>query len=212
MKAYRTVLLATVVFIAIGISFWLYGPAIDAWTMRLVNQADGHPWRTGLLLAVLLGSDIILPIPSSLASVACGLILGFWGGLLTSFIGMTVSTVLGYALGYIASPAATRLIGKAEQAQMRAFYDRMGLWALLALRPVPMLAETSVLFSGLARESFPKVVWVTALGNLTVSTVYAGIGAWGKLSDSFFPAFAAAIAVSGLMLLLCRKKTFSGQK
>lgn len=212
MKAYRTVLLAFLVLVAIGVSFWLYGSAIDAWTMRLINQADGHPWRTGLLLVVLLGSDIILPIPSSLASVACGLILGFWGGLLASFIGMTVSTVLGYALGYIASPAATRLIGKAEQEQMRAFYDRIGLWALLALRPVPMLAETSVLFSGLARESFPKVVWVTALGNLTVSIVYAAIGAWGKLSDSFFPAFGAAIMISGLMLLLCRKKTLSGQK
>jgi uncharacterized membrane protein YdjX (TVP38/TMEM64 family) len=207
MKAYRTYLLATIVFVAIGVSFWLYGSAIDAWTMRLINQADAHPWRTGLLLVVLLGSDIVLPIPSSLASVACGLILGFWGGVLASFTGMMVSTVLGYGLGYIASPATTKLIGKAEQEQMRSFYDRLGIWTLLALRPVPMLAEMSVLFSGLARESFPKVMWVTAIGNLTVSIVYAGIGAWGKLSDSFFPAFAASIAASGLLLLICRKRT-----
>jgi uncharacterized membrane protein YdjX (TVP38/TMEM64 family) len=212
MKAYRTMVLVLFVLVAIGVSFWLYGPAIDAWTMRLVNQADIHPWRTGLLLVLLLGSDIILPIPSSLASVACGLTLGFWGGLLASFIGMTVSTILGYALGYVASPVTMRMIGKVEQEQMRVFYDRMGLWALLALRPVPMLAETSVLFSGLARHSFGKVMGVTALGNLTVSAVYAAIGAWGKLSDSFFPAFGAALAVSGLMLLLCRKKTFPSQK
>jgi uncharacterized membrane protein YdjX (TVP38/TMEM64 family) len=207
MKAYRTYLLAAIVFVAIGVSFGLYGPAIDAWTMRLINQADAHPWRTGLLLVVLLGSDIVLPIPSSLASVACGLILGIWGGVLASFTGMTASTVLGYALGYIASPATTKLIGKAEQEQMRSFYDRLGIWTLLALRPVPMFAEMSVLFSGLARESFPKVMWVTAIGNLTVSIVYAAIGAWGKLSDSFFPAFVASIAVSGLMLLICRKRT-----
>ena len=206
MKAYRTYLLATIVFVAIGVSFWLYGPAIDAWTMRLVNQADAYPWRTGLLLVILLGSDILLPIPSSLASVACGLVLGFWGGVLASFTGMMASTVLGYALGYITSPATTKLIGKAEQEQMRAFYDRLGIWMLLALRPVPMFAEISVLFSGLARESFPKVLWVTAIGNLTVSIVYAAIGAWGKRSDSFFPAFAASIVVSGFMLLVCRKK------
>ncbi|MEI6647453.1 MAG: VTT domain-containing protein [bacterium] len=206
MKAYRTYLLASVVFVAIGVSFYLYGPAIDAWTMRLVNQAYAHPWRAGLLLVALLASDIVLPIPSSLASVACGLALGFWGGMLASFAGMMISTVLGYALGYVASPATTKLIGKNEQEQMRAFYGRFGLWMLLALRPVPMFAEMSVLFSGLARESFPKVLWVTALGNLTVSVVYAAIGAWGKLTDSFFPAFAASIAVSGLMLLICKKR------
>lgn len=206
MKAYRTYLLATVVFIAIGVSFWLYGPAIDAWTMRIVNQSYAHPWIVGLLLTALLASDIVLPIPSSLASVACGLALGFWGGTLASFIGMMLSTVLGYSLGYIASPATTKLIGKAEQEQMRSFYDKLGIWMLLALRPVPMFAEMSVLFSGVAREPFPKVLWVTAIGNLTVSVVYAAIGAWGKLADSFFPAFAASIAVSGLMLLICRKK------
>ena len=133
--------------------------------------------------------------------------LGLLGRVLASFTGMMASTVLGYALGYITSPATTKLIGKAEQEQMRAFYDRLGIWMLLALRPVPMFAEMSVLFSGLARESFPKVLWVTAIGNLTVSVVYAALGAWGKLSDSFFPAFAASIAVSGLMLLICRKRT-----
>lgn len=207
MKAYRTYLLATVVFVAIGVSFWLYGPAIDAWTMRLINQADVHPWMAGLLLVALLASDIVLPIPSSLASVACGLALGFWGGMLASFTGMMISTVLGYTLGYVASPATTKLTGKAELEQMRVFYDRFGIWMLLALRPVPMFAEMSVLFSGLARESFPRVLWVTALGNLTVSFVYAAIGAWGKRSDSFFPAFAASIAVSGLVLLICRKRT-----
>lgn len=206
MKAYRTYLLASVVFVAIGVSFYLHGPAIDAWTMQLVSQTSVHPWKVGILLMALLASDIVLPIPSSLVSVTCGLVLGFWGGMLASFTGMMVSTVLGYALGYVASPATTKWIGKAEQEQMRAFYDRLGLWMLLALRPVPMFAEMSVLFSGLAREPFAKVLGVTALGNLTGSIVYAAIGAWGKRSDSFFPAFAASLAVSGLMLLIFRKR------
>jgi len=207
MKAYRTYFLALIVLVAIGISFWLYGPAIDAWTQGVIRQADAHPWQTGAWLTALLASDILLPVPSSLASVACGLTLGFWGGMLASFLGMTVSTIVGYWVGYAVSGQATRWMGEKEKGAMAALYDRYGPWMLLALRPVPMLAETSVLFSGFVRQPFVKVVFVTSLGNLVVSAVYAAIGSWGKATYSFLLAFAAAIAVSGLMMLLGRNNS-----
>lgn len=210
MKAYRTSLLAFLILVAIGVSFWLYGPAIDAWTKRVIEGAAAHPWQTGSWLTALLASDILLPVPSSLASVACGMALGFWGGTLASFLGMSISTVLGYLLGYAVSGQANRWIGEREKGTMRALYDRYGLWMLLAFRPVPMLAETSVLFSGFIRQPFTRVMLVTSLGNLVVSAVYAAIGSWGKVTESFFPAFGAAIAVSGLMMWFGRKKALRG--
>ena len=211
MVAYiRTTLLALLVLVLIGVSFWLYGPAIDAWTDRTIDLAEEYPWQAAGWLTALLASDILLPVPSSLASVACGLALGFWGGLAASFLGMTISTILGYLLGVAASGKATRWLGEREKTMMAAFYDRYGLWMLLALRPVPMLAETSVLFSGVARQPFLHVIGVASLGNLTVSAVYAAIGTWGKVTDSFFPAFGAAILVSGLLMLMCKKRGVQG--
>jgi uncharacterized membrane protein YdjX (TVP38/TMEM64 family) len=207
MKAYRTSLLAFLILLAIGVSFWLYGPAIDAWTESVIKLADKHPWQAGAWLTGLLASDILLPVPSSLASVACGLTLGFWGGTLASFLGMTVSTVAGYLLGYAASGQATRCLGEREKASMSSLYERYGLWMLLALRPIPMLAETSLLFSGFVRQPFAKVLLVTSVGNLVVSAVYAAIGSYNKLTHSFLPAFAAAIAVSGLLMWLARTKS-----
>lgn len=210
MKLKRTVLLIVVVLSAIGISFWFYGAAIEAWTKRLVEQAATHQIETGLVLSAMLASDILLPIPSSLASVACGFSLGFWGGTLASFVGMTLSTLAGYGLGYMASGASTRWIGEREKILMAGFFERYGVWVLLALRPVPMLAETSVLFSGLVRQPFPKVMGMTALGNLTVSAVYAAIGTWGKDTNSFFPAFGAAMLVAGALMWFGRKtRSFS---
>lgn len=206
----RTILLALLVLVLIGVSFWLYGPALDAWTERVIDLADKHPWQAGAWLTGLLASDIVFPVPSSLASVACGYALGFWGGTLASFLGMSVSTVAGYLLGYAASGKANRCLGEREKAMMVSFYDRYGLWMLLALRPVPMLAETSILFSGFVRQPFAKVMAVTAIGNLVVSAVYALIGSLNKLTHSFLPAFAAAILVSGLLLLICRKKGLQG--
>jgi 3-dehydroquinate synthase len=204
----RTILLALLVLVLIGVSFWLYGPAIDAWTDRVIQQASSHPWQAAGWLTALLASDILLPVPSSLASVACGLALGFWGGLAASFLGMTISTILGYWLGFAVSGKASRWLGEREKTMMEAFYDRYGLWMLLALRPVPMLAEASVLFSGVARQPFLHVMGVAALGNLTVSAVYSAIGTWGKVTDSFFPAFGAALLVSGILLLVCKKRGF----
>lgn len=204
----RTTLLALLILVLIGVSFWLYGPAIDAWTDRVIQQASAHPWQAAGWLTALLASDIFLPVPSSLASVACGLALGFWGGLAASFLGMTVSTILGYWLGFAASGKTNRWLGEQEKAMMARVYERYGLWMLLALRPVPMLAETSVLFSGVARQPFLHVLGVASFGNLTVSAVYAAIGSLGMKTDSFFLAFAAALVVSGLLMLISRKKGF----
>jgi hypothetical protein len=57
-----------------------------------------------------------------------------------------------------------------------------------------------------ARQPFLHVIGIASLGNLTVSAVYAAIGTWGKVTDSFFPAFGAAIAVSGILMLVCKKR------
>jgi uncharacterized membrane protein YdjX (TVP38/TMEM64 family) len=201
---YRTLLLVLAVFALIIAPFCLFGASVDAWTGRLLQQASEHPWAAGALLAALLATDIVLPVPSSLASTACGLALGFAGGACASFLGMGVSALAGYALGRCAAPSARRLIGEREAVLLDAFLRRHGVWMLLALRPVPVLAEASVLFSGVVRLPFGRVLAAAAAGNAGVSLVYAAIGAWGRVADSFLPAFAASMALSGLALAVIR--------
>ncbi len=201
----RALALLACVAVAIIVPFCLFGPAIDAWTDRLLLQADAHRWATGAALTLLLATDIVLPVPSSLASTACGLTLGFAGGALASFLGMSLSAAAGYALGRSVSGAARRLIGQRESELLAAFHRRHGAWMLLALRPVPVLAEASVLFSGLVRQPLPGVVAATALGNAGVSLAYAAVGAWGRISDSFLPAFGASLLLSGVALAVMRR-------
>ncbi len=201
----RTACLLTLVLLAIIVPFCLFGTSVNAWTDRLIAQASTHRLTAGALLTALLAVDIVMPVPSSLVSTACGLALGFLGGTLASFIGMTISATAGYFIGrYAAAPAET-LIGKDEVALLNSFTARHGVWVLLALRPVPVLAEASVLFSGLSRQPLPRVLAVTALGNLAVSAVYAAVGVWGRLSDSFLLAFGASMLLSGLLMLWLRR-------
>lgn len=203
---YKTLALLACVLAAILVPFFLFGARIDAWTDALLRRAGERPWAAAALLTALLASDIVLPVPSSLASTACGLVLGFAGGALASFVGMGLSAAAGYALGRCAAPAARRLIGAGEAAALEAFHRRHGVWMLLALRPVPVLAEASVVFSGLVRQPLPGAAAAAALGNAGCSLVYAGVGAWGRLSDSFLPAFGASVALSGLALLALRRR------
>jgi uncharacterized membrane protein YdjX (TVP38/TMEM64 family) len=205
----RTLFLLAIVFAGIILPFCLFGDRISAWTDESLRQAHAHPVLTGVLLVSLLAADIVLPVPSSLASTACGMALGFLGGALASFLGMSVSTACGYALGACASRPVRALIGESEADRLQAFHARYGLWMLLALRPVPVLAEASILFSGATRQPLPGVVAATSLGNLAVSAAYAAVGAWGRASDSFLPAFAASLILSGLCMLLLRRKRVS---
>ena len=207
---YRTLSLLVAVMSAIIVPFLLYGETINAWTGGLIERAETNRLMTGLLLSLLLASDILVPVPSSLVSTACGMTLGFLGGLCASFVGMSVTTVAGYVIGRYASAPAEKLIGKNEVEMFRAFQQRHGVWLLLAMRPVPVLAEASVVFSGLSRQSFAEVLSVTALGNLAVSAVYAAVGVWGKLSDSFIPAFAASMVLSGILMGWMRLRSRAG--
>ncbi len=202
----RTILLFSMVTFCVIIPFIIWGGEIDRWTMHLIKEGDTHPVRTGLILAALLASDIIMPIPSSIASTACGLILGFAYGTLTSFVGMSISTAAGYLIGRFAAPLAVRILGEGENAALKSFHRRHGLWMLLAMRPVPVMAEASVIFAGLARMPPGGVMKATILGNLLVSTLYAAVGSFGRLQSSTFTAFALAVLLSAVMMLVSRAK------
>lgn len=202
----RTLFLLTAVCLAVIVPFCFYGERVNAWTGQLIGQAEAHRFAVGAALTLLLASDILMPVPSSLASTACGMTLGFLGGAAASFIGMTVSAAAGYLIGRYASGAANRMIGADETAMLKTFQERQGVWVLLALRPVPVLAEASVVFSGLSRQPFPQMLAVTSLGNAAVSLVYAAVGAWGRLSDSFLPAFGASMLLSGVFFFGLRRR------
>lgn len=203
---WRTATLIVGVALAIILPFLLAGARINAWAETVIAQSGQNRLLAGFLLAGLLAADILVPVPSSLVSTACGMALGFWAGTLASFAGMSITTAAGYLMGRYAAAPVGRLIGAPEFAMLEAFHRRHGVWLLLALRPVPVLAEASVVFSGVSRLPAARVAAVTALGNAAVSAVYAAIGVWGTCSDSFIPAFLVAMALSGIMMAILRKR------
>ena len=77
---------------------------------------------------------------------------------------------------------------------------KYGAWAVVISRPVPVLAEASVIAAGLTGMHFGKFCLLTSLANLGISAAYVFSGG----GDSFLLAFAGAIGLPFIALLLAR--------
>ena len=72
-------------------TFFLWGERIDAWTQKVVEKAADDKTLVAVILFLVLASDIFLPVPSNIASTACGLVLGPVLGFAVSFLAMSAS-------------------------------------------------------------------------------------------------------------------------
>ncbi|MFO7937660.1 MAG: hypothetical protein R6V06_08670 [Kiritimatiellia bacterium] len=86
---------------------------------------------------------------------------------------------------------------------------KYGRWLVLAMRPVPVLAEASLLFAGIARQHFGRTMTTALIGNLVVSAIYAAVGAFGKLKENTLIAFTVSVLLSGIMMLASKRSSRS---
>ena len=202
----RTGALLVGVCVVIIVPFILWEEPIEAF-FQVFGALEGQArWLSAAILFGALALDIFLPVPSSLVSTLFGMLLGVGWGWLGSFLAMNVSAAIGYWLGARGSALARRALGEAESALLTGFFARRGPMALVALRAVPVLAEASCLFAGMARAPVGKSALALLLGNAAVSLMYALVGAWGREVDAMLPAFGASLLLSGVLMLLARRR------
>jgi uncharacterized membrane protein YdjX (TVP38/TMEM64 family) len=189
------------------VPFAAVGARLEAWTAASLAPGEGSALPVALLVAGLLAADIVLPVPSSIVSTAAGYYLGVVGGTLASFAGMTASCLAGYRIGSVwGRAAAVRLVGASRLDAMAGRMERRGAWAVAVGRPVPVLAEASVLLAGVARLPFRRFLLVSSLSNLGISLVYSAAGALSATAGSFFLALAAAVLVPAAASHLLRRR------
>lgn len=203
----RWAVIGAVVAIAIIGPFIVFGEQIEAWTETFLESARTRPWTSAMVLGGLLGSDIFLPIPSSIVSTACGVVHGFAGGMIVSALGMTFSCLTGYAIAkWMGRPLVSRFVGEKELTRLHDMEGKYGDWIIVIARPIPVLAEASVLFLGLGAMPFVRFAVLSTVSNLAISIVYAAAGAWAAGIHSFFPALAASILLPWLLMRLSPKR------
>ena len=71
-------------------------------------------------------------------------------------------------------------------------------------RPIPVLAESSVVFAGLVKSPIGPFLWLTALADLGIAIAYAAVGAFSMRCRIVPADFAGAIALPGIAILAGR--------
>lgn len=181
------------------VPFFLFETQFNAFAAEM-TRSDTATWLASTSIFGLLAFDVFLPVPSSIVSTAAGVLLGFWRGAAIVWAGMMVACVMGYALGARAAGLAGRFVGEAGLARAERLLTRYGDWTIVICRPVPVLAEASVIFAGLVGTPFTHFVALTALSNLGIAVGYAAFGAFSMSVDSFLVAFLGALIIPGVVM------------
>ena len=197
----RWILIAILLLAAILVPFVLFEQQFEALGERVVS-GDLRGWPAAVMVTGLLALDVVLPVPSSMVSTAAGAVFGLVRGAALIWLGMMTGSVLGYLLGARASGTARRFVGADGLARAERVAADYGDWAIVISRPVPVLAEASVILAGLVHTPWHRFLGLTATSNLGIAAAYAAIGAYSMSAGSFLLTFAGAILLPGIAMLL----------
>ncbi len=158
----------------------------------VLDRASGR-WLLAGLIAGLLVSDLLLPVPSSILMILSGYFFGLEGALV-SFAGALAGAILGFALCRLfGRRAVRRILDDSEILRVEQFFHRYGAWAVLLSRAVPMATEVVSCLAGMSAMSWRRFMVLSALGTLPLCLVYAWAGAYAGGSASSLAVWVAVI-------------------
>lgn len=173
---------------------------------------DPQPFldRAGLLGAAALGAgllvaDVFLPIPASLLMIAHGALFGITLGTLVSLAGSVGAAALAFAVGRRFGGRLHRLVPPEERRRADALLERWGELAVVATRPLPILAESVALLAGTSPLTWRRFLAASLAGNLPASFLYAVTGATAARLDSALLVFALVLAAAALTWVAGRR-------
>ncbi len=172
---------------------------------------DPDPWlkeggvRAAAVGVGLLLVDVLLPVPSSFVMAAHGALFGVVVGTALSLVGSVGAAAIAFAIGRAGGPLVHRLTSEAESARADALLARWGAIAIVATRPVPLLAETVAILAGTSPLGWGQLLVAATVGNLVPAVLYAVTGAAADdLCDSFV-VFGVVLLVTGAFWLAARR-------
>lgn len=148
----------------------------------------------------LLVGDVVLPVPSSLVMLAHGALFGVVLGALLSLVGTVGAALAGVWIGR----RGERLLGvpAADRRRAQELVDRWGVVAVVATRPVPVLAEATAVMAGAAGASPLRVSVAAAAGGLPAALLYALAGSLVVNAVSGAAVFVAVLVLAAVFWLI----------
>ena len=249
-KLFRVATLISILLLIVAIPFIAIGgwfePAVERWIAA--NAFNLSPWQSASAIIGLLAVDIALPIPSSGVCTFAGRELGWFAGGIANWIGLNLSSLVGYWIGR--HPGRWFANGRGQLGEQRGHkgevvktfhefqkdetldqfrdadrdrsqhtsgfadastIDRLENWSersstmcLLICRPLPLLAEASVILMGIRamphRQFWPPIL----ISNFVLGIGYAVFGHFASVNDTFWPAFLVSLLLPLIFVVFWR--------
>ena len=168
-----TVVLVILIFIVFG--------SIETSVVVILEDMKLHPETFSIYSFLILTSDIVLPVPSSIIMVMNGYVLGTFSGAILSLISLFISSAIGYQIGRIAGFRKSKIQqGKAEN--LLGIY---GPYAILITRGIPVLSESICIVCGYNRMNLKSYLIMNIIGYIPLCFIYARAGQSGDEQNAF---------------------------
>lgn len=131
-----------------------------------LSSADDNALLFGFSGSLLLSSDVLLPIPSSIVGTMLGARLGFLPGLAWCWGGLIAGNLIGYYLGKLVLSRSGN-----------AFPQSPTLLVLAVTRPIPVLAEAVTFTAGAGGVKLMPFISVSIAANGVFAALLTGNGA-----------------------------------
>ena len=172
---------------------------------------DPSPWleRGGPVAAgvgvLLLTIDVLLPVPSNVVMLANGALFDVAVGTLLSLVGSMGAAVAGFAIGRRGGGLLDRFVPRNERQRADRLLARWGVVAIVASRPLPLLAETIMVLAGASPLGWCRAMLAAVLGLVPACLLYALVGATAIGLAEGAAACGVSIAVAALLGLAARQ-------
>ena len=181
---------------------WLE-PQIESWFSNVAPRTN-H-WMAGIAIIVGLAADIVLPIPSSVLLTFAGRHFGGLGGAAVGWAGLNLSAAIGFwASRYFGQPMVARFSSQEDVEDFQWLDKTAGWWSLVACRPLPILAEASVIFAGLSRMPTMRFWPPVILANGVIALLYGLLGEYADQQQWFWTAVLASMILPLMFVFLWR--------
>lgn len=202
--AVRPLVIVVLILLVPIVPFVVLGEGFETQLNDWLTTKESRP-EIAAAVVLLLASDMVLPVPSSVVSTMAGAHLGVPYATAVSWLGMMIGSVLGFSLArWFGEPLARRFSGPEDWARLQEVNKRYGPYALAVTRPVPILAEAMVFLLGTTRLAWSLFLPVACLSNFAIALAYSVLGWMSIKYGQLAIALAASIGLPVIATLLAR--------
>lgn len=191
-------LLITATFITV--TFLLF-ENLELYFTTLLKNTSNNSLSYAIISILVLASDIVLPVPSSIFMYTNGYVLGTGLGASISLVSLLLGSMVGYYIGRFTSNGAK----SANDPGAQSVLAKYGTLSILITRGIPVISESICIVCGYNRMPVRSYLLLNFIGYLPLCILYAFCGQVGYDKDTFLLSFGCSLLISAAFWFLGKK-------